>query len=63
MLTLDEVLPHFEGSKSKLAEALGISKQAVTQWGDLGASIPIAQELKLRYEMLPGVFEPKSATA
>jgi len=54
MLTLSEVLPHFDGKKTKLAAALGISKQAVSQWDS--EFVPELYELRLRYEILPNVF-------
>ena len=62
MLQLKEILPHFDGKKSKLAEALQITKQAVSSWDEDGF-IPEAQELKLRYEILPGVFCNRAVTA
>ena len=55
MITLREVLPHFCGNKAALARALKISRQAVGQWA-IDEAIPEAQELKIRYEVLPGVF-------
>ena len=54
MLTLSEVLPHFGGKKTELADALGITKQAVSQWK--GDEVPVVYELRLRYELLPDVF-------
>lgn len=51
MLTLSEVLPHFEGKKSLLAAHLGISRQAVSRWG-LEDAIPEKHELKLRHQMI-----------
>ncbi len=55
MLKLKDVLPHFNGKKSDLAEALGISKQAISKWDD-NKPIPELQEKKLRYEILPDTF-------
>ena len=54
MLKLNEVLPHFDGKKTELAKALGITKQAVSQWK--GEDVPTVYELRLRYEILPDVF-------
>ncbi len=51
MLTLSEVLPHFEGKKSLLAEHLGISRQAVSRWST-DAPIPEKHELKLRHQLI-----------
>ena len=51
MLTLTEILPHFDGKKTALAEYLGISRQAVYRWEDY-APIPEKHELKLRHELL-----------
>ncbi len=57
MLTLEEVLPHFDGKKSLLAQRLGISRQAVSRWA-LSDAIPEKHELKLRHEILgPSVWE------
>ena len=55
MLILKDVLPHFNGKKSELADALGISKQAISKW-DEDKPIPELQEKKLRYEILPETF-------
>ena len=55
MLKIKDVLPHFNGKKSELAEALGISKQAISKWDD-NKPIPELQEKKLRYEILPETF-------
>lgn len=40
-----------------MADALGISKQAVSQWHE-DEAIPELHELRVRYELLPGVFPP-----
>lgn len=56
MLKLNNVLPHFDGKKKCLAEALGITPQAVSLWPE-NEPIPELQEKKLRYEILPGVFD------
>lgn len=52
-MNLSEVLPHFNNRKAELARALGITRQAITSWRD--GEIPEAQELKLRYEILPAL--------
>ncbi len=59
MLTIEELLPHFENKKSRIAEALDISKQAVGKWPD--GVLPELQEKKIRYEILPELFKPKAA--
>ena len=51
MLTLKEVLPHFDGKKSLLAQRLGISRQAVSRWA-LNDAIPEKHQLKLQLEIL-----------
>lgn len=51
MLTLTEVLPHFEGKKALLAAHLGISRQAVSRW-DMDDAIPEKHELKLRHQLI-----------
>ena len=50
MLTIDDVLPHFEGKKALLAEKLGVSRQAVSRWRS-GEAIPEKHALRLRHEM------------
>lgn len=52
MLTLNEVLPFFCGKKAQLAEALGISRQAVSNWS-MDDAIPEKHELKIRHELVP----------
>ena len=54
MLTLSEVLPHFNHKKAQLAEALGISRQAISNWAT-DEAIPEKHELKIRHELLPNV--------
>ena len=60
MLTLKDVLPHFDGKKKNLAAALDITPQAVSLWPEDGP-IPQLQEKKLRYEILPDVFKTDAA--
>jgi len=48
-----EALEIFNGSASRLAEALNITRQAVHQWPE--EKIPEKQELKIRYEVLPSL--------
>ena len=65
MLTLEEILPHFAGKKSQLAEALGISRQAISRW-PMDQAIPEKHELKLRHEVLVGKIDgqvPEQSTA
>ncbi|GLQ96441.1 hypothetical protein GCM10007863_08590 [Dyella mobilis] len=46
------------GSQQALADALGISRTAVTMWpGE--EPIPEVHELKLRYELKPQIFGPR----
>ena len=60
MITLNEVLPFFDNNKAELARALKISRQAINGWQTDGP-IPEVQELKLRYEILPGKLPAKPA--
>jgi DNA-binding XRE family transcriptional regulator len=61
-MTLREALKHFK-TKSELAAALDISKQAVSSW-PLDEPIPEARELKLRYEILPQLeVQPENSAA
>lgn len=49
------------GSVSKLADALGISSQAVSMW-PADKPIPEVHRLKIRYELRPDAFaEPSPA--
>ena len=52
MLTLGDILPYFSNRKSQLAEALGISRQAVSKWS-LNEAIPEKHELRIRHELVP----------
>ena len=52
MLTLRDVLPYFHDRKSKLAEALGISRQAVSKW-EPDDPLPEKHALKIRHELVP----------
>lgn len=56
-MKLCDVLPHFGGEKKQLADALKITKQAVSRWPE-DQPIPEKQELKIRHELLPEVFGP-----
>lgn len=62
MLTLRDILPHFSNRKSKVASALGISRQAVSKW-DLNEAIPEKHELRIRHELLPDIDDSVSITA
>jgi DNA-binding transcriptional regulator YiaG len=55
VITKEQAVSLF-GTQSALAEALGITKGAVSQWRD-GEPIPEAQALKLRYEIAPEAFK------
>ena len=62
MLTLAEVLPHFDGKKALLAEHLGISRQAVSRWQP-ESPIPEKHELKLRHQLIGwGEISSKEST-
>lgn len=52
MLTLTDVLPYFGNRKAQLAESLGISRQAISNW-KLDEAIPEKHELKIRHELVP----------
>lgn len=52
MLTLNDVLPFFGSKKAQLAHALGISRQAISNWS-MDDAIPEKHELKIRYELVP----------
>ncbi len=52
MLTLIDVLPFFNHRKAQLAEALGISRQAISNW-EMCDAIPEKHELKIRHELVP----------
>jgi DNA-binding transcriptional regulator YdaS (Cro superfamily) len=43
------------GTQQALADALGISRTAVTMWSD-DKPIPAEHDLRLRYELKPDVF-------
>lgn len=49
-------------TQQALADALGISRTAVTMWRD-DEPIPEKHALKLRYELRPDVFGPAPETA
>lgn len=50
------------GSQQRLATALGLSKQAVSDWPD--GPIPEVHDMKLRYELMPEAFaRPQAAHA
>ena len=52
MLTLKQVLPYFSNRKAQLADALGISRQAISNW-PMDQAIPEKHELKIRHELVP----------
>ena len=62
MMKLSDALGYFEGNKSKLAAALGITKQAVGKWS-LDEPIPELREKQLRYEIIPelGLIDDEAA--
>ncbi len=50
-LTKREAIALFKTAKG-LAEALGVSKSAVSQWPE--GPIPVKHDLRIRYELRPG---------
>jgi len=44
---------------AKLAEALGITRQAIYLWPD-GENIPEGYALKIRYQLRPELFEKRA---
>ncbi len=54
-LSKKEAIALFSSAK-ELAEALGISKSAVSQWPD--GQIPDKHDLRIRYELKPEHFRP-----
>lgn len=57
-ISKDEAIALF-GSRRELADALGISIQAVGQWDD--DEIPEKQAMKIRYVLKPEAFEDTAA--
>ena len=49
------------GTQTALAKALGITKQAISQWDD--GQIPELQELKLRYVLNQGEIQVDQSTS
>jgi DNA-binding transcriptional regulator YdaS (Cro superfamily) len=58
MITLTKALKVY-GTKTRLAEILGISSQAISQW----QKIPMKQQLRLKYEIHPTAFKDDSVDA
>lgn len=56
MITVAQLLPHFNEKKSQLAKALNVSRQAVNKWPE--GVLPELQEKKIRYEVLPHIYHP-----
>lgn len=61
MITVKDLLSYYK-SKSAIARALGVSRQAVDQWGET-TPIPSKRELKVRLELLPGYQWPCDVAA
>lgn len=61
MLTLADVLPYFNQRKAQLAEALGISRQAISNW-QMDEAIPEKHELKIRHELVPELASISSSS-
>lgn len=61
MLTLRDVLPYFFDRKSQLAEALGISRQAVSKW-NLDDPLPEKHALKIKHELVPELASGTQST-
>lgn len=55
----EEAIAAYAGVGAELARALNITPSAVYQWED-GAPIPDNHALRLRYELKPEVFAPKT---
>jgi len=47
-MTLQEALDHFGGSNTELAEAIGITPEAVSNWKRRGGSIPYDAQCRLQ---------------
>jgi len=47
------------GSAAKLADALGITRQAIYYWPD-NSEIPEGYDMKIRYELRPELFKVKA---
>lgn len=60
-MTKQEAVQLFR-NQSDLAEALGISRSAVSQWDD-EAHIPEVHELRIRYVLRPEHFETSKTEA
>ena len=52
MISLKRALQVY-GTQGRLAEALGISTQAITQW----KVIPLLQQYRLKYRIAPELFK------
>lgn len=59
-LSKQEAIALFSSAK-ELAKALGISKSAVSQWP--AGPIPDNHDLRIRYELRPEHFRPKTGDA
>ena len=59
MITTNTLLKYFK-NRSEIARCLGITTQAVHQW-PLDGPIPEMQEMRLKYELRPDIFEAESA--
>ena len=57
MIKIFEILPYFDGKKTQLASALGVSKQAVSKWPD--GILPDLREKQIRHEILPHIYKKK----
>lgn len=60
-MTKREALVHFKNA-SEMAEALGITRSAVSQWDDED-QIPPVHELRIRYELKPEAFGSETKAA
>jgi DNA-binding XRE family transcriptional regulator len=60
-MTKAEALSYFNGNGAALARALGINREAVYQWSE--ERIPQAQELRLKYEVIPKLKKAAPAEA
>lgn len=55
-MKVNQVLPYFDGRQTKLAEALGITQPAISQWiTERDGEIPELHALKLEHVILPAL--------
>lgn len=47
-MTLDDALKHYDGSATRLADAIGYTVAAVSNWKDRGGVIPYVAQLHIQ---------------